>query len=164
VTEIRPGLKILATHAGISPSIPIADQLLLKDYLDLQQYMIDKKLDPGDSFLWAREDFFTGPSGLWKGYMVVHGHTPTLKMKRYVQAVGFPGYQFVENDIAFRRGEENGEVVSVGIDSGSTISGRLTGLGISVDSDKSPEGSLYLQSLTATREEIIPRKLGSIGA
>jgi serine/threonine protein phosphatase 1 len=163
VTELKPGLRILATHAGITPAIPVADQLLLKDYLDLQQYMIDKQLDPGDSFLWAREDFFTGSSDLWKGYLVVHGHTPTLKLKRFVQAVGFPDYQFVGNDLAIRRSGEKGEVVSVGIDSGSTISGRLSGLGIFVENEKSSDGIVYMKSLTVTREDIISRELGPLG-
>ena len=79
VIEAGTGLKILATHAGVSPFIPLADQLLLKDYQDLHQYIQDKQLDLRDSFLWIREDFFDSPASLWKGYVVVHGHTPTLK-------------------------------------------------------------------------------------
>lgn len=163
VIDLKPGLRILATHAGITPSIPVADQLLLKDYLDLEQYMINNQLDPGDSFLWAREAFFTGSSDLWKGYMVIHGHTPTMKLKRYVEAVGFHDYQFVGNDLAIRRSGEKGAVVSVGIDSGSTISGRLSALGIFIENEKSTDGIVHMKSLTATREDIISRELGPIG-
>ena len=90
VTEPGPGLRVLATHAGISPLIPVADQLLLKDYQDLQQYMQDKHLDMEDSFLWSRENFFTSSDRMWKGYMVVHGHTPTLKLKRFIQEGQYP--------------------------------------------------------------------------
>lgn len=163
VNETGTERKILATHAGISPAVPLADQLLLKDYLDLQQYMLDKQLEAGDSFLWIRENFFESSSNLWKGYLVVHGHTPTLKLKSYVEAGDYPYYHFVGNDLAIRREGAAGAVVSVGIDSGSTLSGRLSGLGFFIDSQKSNTSAVRMQSLTATREDIISRELGSIG-
>ncbi len=163
VTESGTGLKILAIHAGVSPAIPVADQLLLKDYLDLQQYMLDKQLEPGDSFLWTREAFFEGASDRWRGYLVVHGHTPTLTLKRFIESGDYPHFHFVGNDLAIRRKGQRGEVVSVGIDSGSTISGRLTGLGIFIDDESSTANSVYMRSLTVTREDIIPRDLGPIG-
>jgi len=163
IVELGTDMKILAIHAGISPAIPLADQLLLKDYLDLQQYMLDKQLDAGDSFLWARESFFEGSSDLWKGYLVVHGHTPTLKLKRFVETGNYPHYHFVGNDLAIRRNGKEGEVVSVGIDSGSTISGRLSGLGFFIDNENGDGSSVQMRSLTVTREDIIPRDLGPIG-
>ena len=163
VTETGTGLKILATHAGVSPAIPVADQLLLKDYLDLQQYMLDKQLELGDSFLWTREAFFEGASDLWRGYLVVHGHTPTLKLKWFIESGDYPHFHFVGNDLAIRRNGQHGEVVSVGIDSGSTISGRLTGLGIFINDESNTANSVYMRSLTVTREDIIPRDLGPIG-
>jgi len=164
VTEPGTGLSILATHAGVSPSIPLADQLLLKDYQDLQQYMQDKQLEMADSFLWARESFFDSSAELWKGYMVVHGHTPTLKLKRYTQEGNYPHFHFVGNDLAIRRNGERGDMVAVGIDSGSTVSGRLSGLGIFMETGSGTAGSLRMQSLTVSREEIIPRDLGPIGS
>lgn len=162
VIEAGAGLNVLATHAGISPSIPLSDQLLLKDYQDLQQYIRNKQLDPWDSFLWTRDDFFNSPSSLWKGYMVVHGHTPTIKLKRIVQEGRIPDFHFIEDDLVIRKGKRNGEVVSVGIDSGSTISGRLSGLGIFVDQEKESGNRISMRSLTVTREEIIPRDLGPV--
>ena len=163
VNEPVNGRKILATHAGISPAVPLADQLLLKDYLDLRQYMLDKQLEAGDSFLWTRENFFESSSNLWKGYLVVHGHTPTLKLKSYVEAGDYPYYHFVGNDLAIRREGAAGAVVSVGIDSGSTISGRLSGLGFFMDTQRGDASTVFMQSLTVTREDIIPRDLGPIG-
>ena len=164
VIDLRPGIRILSTHAGISPFIPLADQLLLKDYQDLQQYMADRQLDLGDSFLWARESFFSSSSNLWRGYMVVHGHTPTLKMKQYARLVSNPHFQFHGDDLVIRRNGEQGTVVSVGIDSGSTLTGRLTGLGIFADQSKDALGELSMRSLTVSREDIFPRDLGSIGS
>lgn len=164
VTEPGTGLKILATHAGISPAIPLTDQLLLKDYRDLQQYMQNKQLDMGDSFLWTREAFFNSPASLWKGYMVVHGHTPVLKLKRFIQAGHYPHFHLVGNDLVIRRNGAQGDVVSVGIDSGSTISGRLTGLGIFVDPGDGTGNPFSMRSLTVTREDIFPRELGPIGS
>ena len=163
MTKVGGGLKILATHAGVSPAIPVADQLLLKDYLDLQQYMQDKKLDSDDSFLWARESFFDSSPDLWKGYLVVHGHTPTLKLRRYMQAGDRPDFHFVENDLAIRRNGDRGEIVSVCIDSGSTISGRLSGIGFFAEGGDTCTSKGTMRSITVTREEIIPRELGPIG-
>ena len=157
-------LKILATHAGISPAIPVADQILLNDYQDLQQYMLEKQINQDDSFLWAREGFFDSPSTRWKGYLVIHGHTPTLKLKRYMQEQNNPQFHFVGNDLAIRRKSQTGAVVSVGIDSGSTISGRLTGLGIFCDEETPGGAGLRMRSITVTREEVIPRDLGPIGS
>jgi len=157
------GMKILATHAGVSPAIPVTDQLLLKDYQDLQQYMLDKELDQSDSFLWARENFFDASPDLWKGYLVVHGHTPALKLRRYMQQDFRPDFQFVENDLAIRRNGEWGEIVSVCIDSGSTISGRLSGIGIFADGKDPNTAPGTMRSITVAREEIIPRELGPIG-
>lgn len=163
LTESGTEQKILATHAGISPAIPLADQLLLKDYQDLQQYLLDKQLEAGDSFLWARETFFEASTDLWKGYLVVHGHTPTQKLKHFVEARKYPHYYFVGNDLAIRRDGHDGQVVSVGIDSGSTLSGRLSGLGFFMDSENEAGGPVQMRSLTVTREDIIPRDLGPIG-
>ena len=94
--------------------------------------------------------------------MVVHGHTPTLKLKRIIQEGHYPHFDFAGNDLAIRRNGEQGQVVSVGIDSGSTISGRLTGLGVFVEQENTLN-SYSMQSLTVTREDIIPRDLGPIG-
>jgi len=161
---IDPGTawRILATHAGISPSIPLADQLLLKDYQDFHQYMQDRQLEQADSFLWARESFFNSPASLWKDYMVVHGHTPSPKVKRFIQAGHFPDFHVIGDDLYIRRDGELGDVVSVGIDSGSTLTGRLTGLGIFVEQDEGSGKAIRMRSLTVTREDIIPRDLGPI--
>jgi len=164
VIEPGPGLSILATHAGISPFIPVADQLLLKDYQDLQQYVQDKQLGMEDSFLWVRETFFSSPARRWNGYMVVHGHTPTLTLKRFIQEGHYPHFDFIGNDLAIRRNGVQGDVVSVGIDSGSTLSGRLTGLEVFVDHEEGAPNSYNMRSLTVTRDDIFPRDLGPIGS
>ena len=162
VTEPGAGLRILATHAGVSPFIPVADQLLLKDYHDLRQYVLNREVDMEDSFLWTREAFFNSSSKLWKGYVVVHGHTPTMKLKHFIQEGHYPFFEFVDNDLAIRRDGAQGEVVSVGIDSGSTLSGRLTALGIFVDPKDGSGSSVSMRSLTITSGDIFPRDLGPI--
>ncbi len=162
ITEPGTGLRILATHAGVSPFIPVAEQLLLKDYQDLRQYVLNRELDMEESFLWTREGFFSSSAELWKGYVVVHGHTPTLKLKRFVQEGQYSHFDFIGNDLAIRRNGEQGQVVSVGIDSGSTISGRLTGLGIFTNQVEDSDSSNSMRSLTVTREDIFPRDLGPI--
>jgi len=163
VSEPVRGFKILASHAGVSPAIPVSDQLLLKDYKDLQQYMINRQLTPGDSFLWTREDFFNSSPDLWNNYMIVHGHTPTMKIKQYARTGDYSQFSFVDNDLAIRRNADGGEVVSVGIDSGSTLTGRLTGLAFFTDTDRNAVPPVHMRSLTVTREDIILRDLGWVG-
>ena len=50
-------------------------------------------------------------------------------------------FYFIENDICIRKEATNGKIVSVDIDSGSVISGRLTGLGffLEEEADGEPE-------------------------
>lgn len=155
-------LRVLATHAGVSPSIPLTDQLLLKDYQDLQQYLRDKQLDLADSFLWVREDFFNSPASAWKGYVLIHGHTPVQSLRRFIGQENNHEFHFVGDDLVIRRDEKNGEVVSVGIDSGSSYSGRLTGLGIFVDQGEGNGESLSMQSITVSHTDIFRRDLGPV--
>jgi len=159
---LNKGLKLIGTHAGISPAIPLTDQLEMQDYRALNRYMLEKHIDPGDSFLWIRDAFFHLPSKLFEGYLVVHGHTPILKLKRMVSANGMKNFHFVENDICIRKEEETGKLLSIDIDSGSVISGRLTGLGFFVEEQGTWSTSVRLRSLTVSAEDIFPRDLGSI--
>ena len=160
--ELGDGLKILATHAGVSPSIPVSDQINMKNYAELNRYLLEKHIDPGDSFLWVREAFFGSVPDTWDGYLVVHGHTPVLKLKRFITANGRRNFLFVDNDLCMRRNEKDGRIVSMDIDSGSVISGRLTGLGFFVENEDPENLSVRMRSLTVSGEEIFPRDLGLI--
>ena len=156
------GLKIIATHAGISPAIPLDEHLDLKDYRDLHRYLREKHLGPEDSFLWVRDAFFSSSPELWDGCVVVHGHTPVLKLRRFIQENGQKHFSYIENDLCLRRENPQGRLVSVDVDSGSTISGRLTGLGF-FESDP-PASQLTMKSLTVTYEDIFPRDLGPLSS
>lgn len=160
VVEMNQQLKILCIHAGISPSIPLEDQIAMPDYLALNRYLLEHHIDPGDSFLWVREEFFNSDPGLWDGYLVVHGHTPTEKLKRFISSNGHSQFHFVANDLCLRKEEATGRIVSVDIDSGSVITGRLTGLGFFEEEDAEGEPAVRMRSLTVTYEDIFPRDLG----
>ena len=160
--QIGNQLKVLATHAGISPAISVQDQINMKDYNALNRYLLENHINPGDSFLWVRDSFFNSPSSLWDGYLVIHGHTPILKLKRFVSSNGRRHFHFVENDLCIRRNEESGSIVSINIDSGSVISGRISGLGLFVDDDSSTDQSVRMRSITVSNEEIFPRDLGPV--
>ena len=162
VVQVGTRLRIMATHAGISPSIPVADQIGMKDYKSLHRFLLKNHLDIGESFLWIRDAFFNSPADLWDGYLVVHGHTPILKLKRFITSNGHKNFHFVENDLCIRKDEDTGSIVSVDIDSGSVISGRLTGLGFFVEKDNDPEHVIKMRSLTVSNEELFPRDLGMI--
>ncbi len=162
VVQVNEKLKVLGTHAGISPAIPLEDQLQIKDYIDLNRYLMKKHIDPADSFLWIRDAFFNSPPKLWDNYLVVHGHTPNLKLKRFISSSGQKNYFFIENDICIRKDGTTGKIVSVDIDSGSVISGRLTALGFFSEEGNSNKPSVKMRSITVSVEDIFPRDLGYI--
>lgn len=159
LVTVNSNLRILATHAGISPSIPLDDHLRLKDYLSLNRYLLKRQLDPEHSVLWVREPFFESRPENWNGYLVIHGHTPVMKLKRYVATNGNRNFFFVENDLCIRRHPENGRIVSIDVDSGSSISGRLSGMGFFSGGDDS---MVRMRSITVSREDIFPRDLGPV--
>lgn len=152
--------KILAIHAGISPRIPLDDLGGLINYRDLQHYLLEKRLGSEDSFLWVREAFFNSSPELWRNRTVVHGHTPVLKLKRFILENGYQHFDFIENDLCVRRRAPHGGIASIDIDSGSTISGRLTGLGIFDHGPLSTRPTI--KSITVGYEEVFPRDLGKL--
>lgn len=162
VVDLDSKLKILATHAGISPSIAIQDQLGMGNYLSLIQYMLRSCMDPNESFLWVRDAFFNSSPELWKDYLVVHGHTPIMKLKRFTESNGKTDFHFVENDLCIRKERASGRIVSIDIDSGSAISGRLSGLGFFVEEEYKLGSRIRMRSMTVSNEEIFPRDLGLI--
>ncbi|MEN8156371.1 MAG: metallophosphoesterase family protein [Bacteroidota bacterium] len=160
--ELPGNLKILATHAGVSPFIPLSDQMNMGSFGELNRYLLERQIDPEDSFLWVRDAFFGSTPDLWEGYLVVHGHTPVLKLKRFISANGKRQFLFVENDLCIRKDERSGQIVSMDIDSGSVISGRLSGLGLFVENGDPEHPAIRMRSLTVSGEEIAPRDLGLI--
>jgi len=153
-------VKVMAVHAGVSPAIPLQDQMKMENYRDLNRYMLKHHIDPGDSFLWVRDDFYNSSPDLWGEYLLVHGHTPVLMLKRFISQSGQKHFVFVENDLCIRKDAKTGRIVSVNIDSGSVITGRLTGLGFFMENEGKQEKSVRMRSLTVTAEEIFPRDLG----
>jgi hypothetical protein len=115
-----------------------------------------------DSFLWTREDFFKSDPLLWDGYMVVHGHTPVMKLKRFIASDGGKGFFFAENDVCIRKAGDGKGIASINIDSGSVISGRLSGLGFFVENDSVHNPLVRMRTMTVSREDIFPRDLGLI--
>ena len=152
------GMRLFGTHAGISPAIPLEDQMAIGDYRALNQYLQEKHLEPGDSFLWIRDSFFDSRPSLWEGFLVVHGHTPVAKLKRFISSNGYREFYFVDNDICIRKDHQSGNTISIDIDSGSVISGRLTAVGFFLEDDQ--DTVVRLRSMTVSREEIFPRDLG----
>ena len=160
--ELTEHVKILATHAGISPAIPVSDHIGIKNFGELHRYMLEKHIAPDDSFLWVRDSFFDGDPRQWEGHLVVHGHTPVLKLKRFVSSRGRKKFLFVENDLCIRRDETTGRIVSIDIDSGSVISGRLSGLGFFVETEGREKPVVRMRSMTVAEEDIFPRDLGLV--
>jgi serine/threonine protein phosphatase 1 len=162
VVQLNGSLQILGTHAGVSPSIPLGDQLSITDYRALNTYLLEKHIDPGDSFLWIRDGFYNGDPDLWEKYLVVHGHTPVLKLKRFISSNGNRDFFFVENDICVRKDPETGKIVSIDIDSGSFICGRLSGIGFFVEEESGSLPIVRMRSITVSYEDLFPRDLGPV--
>jgi serine/threonine protein phosphatase 1 len=161
VVEVGSQIKVLGTHAGISPVIPVEDQLAMGDYRDFNNYMFTRHLDHGESFLWVRDAFFTGSPSRWDGYLVVHGHTPALKLKRFINSNGQTDFLFLDNDLCIRKEMNSGKILSINIDSGSVISGRLTGLGFFLE-DSDGQETVRMRSITVSAEDLVPRDLGVV--
>ncbi len=160
--ELTEELKILVTHAGISPAIPVADHINIKNFGALNRYLLEKHIAPEDSFLWVRDSFFDGDPRLCDGFLVVHGHTPVLKLKRFISSNGRKDFLFVDNDLCIRKDGASGKIVSIDIDSGSVISGRLSGLGFFLETEDQEIPAVRMRSLTVSGEEIFPRDLGLV--
>ena len=160
VVHLTDRLRVMAVHAGVSPAIPLDDQMKMKNYRDLNKYMQEHHIDPGASFLWVREDFYNSSHELWDRYLLVHGHTPVLKLKRFISGNGRKHFLFVENDLCIRKAAGTGKIASIDIDSGSAVSGRLTGLGFFTEHEGEPEKRVRMRSITVTAGEIITRDLG----
>jgi len=156
------GLKILVTHAGVCPRIPVSDQLKMRNYGDLNRYLLEMHIDYMDSFLWTREEFFQSNPAAWDGHIVVHGHTPVMKLKRFVASLGRAHFSFAENDLGIRRWNGGESIASIDIDSGSVISGRLSGMGFFVEGESKERAKVRMRSLTVSREDVFPRDLGLI--
>lgn len=162
VVEIGTSLKLFATHAGISPAIPLKDQIDMKSYSQLNRYLMEKHIEPGESFLWTRDGFFNSPRSMWEGYLVVHGHTPIMKLKRFILVNGNEHFLFVDNDLCIRKDGNTGKIISIDIDSGSVISGRLTGLGFFIETCQGNNNDVRMRSITVSGEDIFPRDLGLV--
>ena len=58
---------------------------------------------------------------------------------------------------------KRGKIVSVDIDSGSVISGRLTGLGFFLEDEAEGRShAVSMRSITVSVEDIFPRDLGNV--
>jgi hypothetical protein len=158
------GLKILVTHAGISPAIPVRDQIGMKNYLDLNRYLLERHIEPGGSFLWTREEFFESNPEQWDHHIVVHGHTPVFKLKRFLTSGNRNDFYFADQDICIRRFNSGERLASIDIDSGSVMSGRLSGLGLFVEYENNNPFGVRMKSMTVSREDIFPRDLGLVRA
>ncbi|TYB33484.1 MAG: serine/threonine protein phosphatase [Flexistipes sinusarabici] len=106
VVELE-GNKLFLSHAGVSDfSLPPARQMdYLPEDLRLVKYPFiwDRSVDS------KREKYFD--------YIVVHGHTPVLKLTGYAES----GKPFVNKN-------QDGEIVSINIDTGCVYGGSLSAL------------------------------------
>jgi len=136
--------------------------LQIGDYTQLVAYLMERGIPAGDSFLWVREPFYDSDPSLWEDSLLVHGHTPVLKLARLLGPERAGEYHFVDGDLCFRTEKTSGRVVSVDVDSGSVMSGRMTAAGFMEERDENGRLVVRMRSLTVSREDIFPRDLGII--
>jgi serine/threonine protein phosphatase 1 len=158
--ELGKGQRVLVCHAGVSPFVPVEDMLQMPHASALVDYLLHHEVQLEDSFLWVREAFFNASPDLWEGRLVVHGHTPVNKLQRFVAANGMRKFHFVDGDLAMRKDLQSGHTLSVDVDSGSVISGRLSALGFFEEQGAEGRLQVRMRSMTVSREELFPRDLG----
>jgi len=158
--ELEGGKRFLVSHAGISPSLPLQEQLAVRSYAGMNRMLLEHGLRPMDSPLWLREVFFNADPALWNPHMVIHGHTPVAKLERYARQHGLNDFFFMDQDLAIRRNLQTGTFASLDVDSGSVLGGRLSGVGFYAEDKEGGSGGVRMKALTVSREEIFPRDLG----
>jgi hypothetical protein len=85
-----------------------------------------------------------------------------MKLKRFVASGRSERFFFAENDLCIRKGKSGDRIASIDIDSGSVLSGRLSGLGFFIESESSEGSVVRMRSITVSREDIFPRDMGLI--
>lgn len=154
------GVVILVSHAGISPALDLEGHLEVRNYNDLNRLLQRNNFRPEDSPLWVRESFFTADPDSWGGCLVIHGHTPVEKLYKWATRAGRDDFAFIGQDLAIRRNLQNATFASLDVDSGSVISGRLSGVGILVEDPDPGKPRIRLKSITVSGQELVPRDHG----
>lgn len=124
-------ISFLLVHGGVMPSLPLAEQLTVKDYAAHNQLMEAHNLWIEDSFIWVRNDFYAADPNHWDGYVVIHGHTPTHLLRYSI--LGFDEEKEIdERTQLYLRPHpaDDARTVSVDIDTGAAFGQRLTAVGL----------------------------------
>lgn len=124
-------ISVLLVHGGVMPSLPLAEQLAVKDYQAHNQLMEAHNLWIEDSFIWVRNDFYAADPNHWDGYVVIHGHTPTHLLRYSI--LGFDEEKEIdERTQLYLRPHpaDDARTVSIDIDTGAAFGQRLTAVGL----------------------------------
>ncbi len=158
--ELEGGARFLVSHAGITPELTLKEQLAVRSYSGLNQMLLEHGMRPEDSPLWVREAFFNADPALWNPFLVIHGHTPVAKLQRFVRQHGLNDFFFLDQDLAVRRNLKSGTFASLDVDSGSVLSGRLSGIGFFMEKKDRGGKRIRIKAVTVSREYVFPRDLG----
>lgn len=124
-------INFLLVHGGVMPSLPLAEQLAVKDYLAHNQLLEAHNLWIEDSFIWVRNDFYAADPNHWDGYVVIHGHTPTHLL--HYSILGFDEEKEIDEltQLYLRpHPADKTRTVSIDIDTGAAFGQRLTAIGL----------------------------------
>lgn len=127
-TSRNQEVKFLITHGGVMPNIPVAEQMAVKNYAQLNQFMEERHIWIEDVFIWIRDGFLKGDPAHWQDYIVIHGHTPTHLLPHSIQKSLPEAYDVFTPYI--RRHPQTGRMVSVDIDTGAAFGHRLSAVGL----------------------------------
>jgi hypothetical protein len=139
-------------HAGLHPYTALDVQLGMLGIKDFNKFYTRPENDHANSPVWVRNSFFEGRSESWDGNLVVHGHTPTRKMRYFCS---LPNEEQEDDfskispdiyiaDFPFLR-KDNGKIVSLNIDTGVAYGGRLTAMGISEQNIRKTSEGTFLK-------------------
>ncbi|MGL6105070.1 metallophosphoesterase [Romboutsia sp.] len=133
--------NFIFTHACINSEQDILEQIQIKSYDDLQQYLKDKRIWIENSIIWNRK-MLKSPI---ENYINVHGHTATIGLKDYYNLKGnydtesgMPYFNFGDKKVFCKCGSRNcsfydveiDELASINIDTSAIFGKYLTAIKI----------------------------------
>jgi serine/threonine protein phosphatase 1 len=130
--------RIIITHAGLNPLLSLEKQIDIDGYYSLKQFLKHQKLEIENTHLWVRELYLNTYINEWDNIIIIHGHTPTTELKKYLknyknnlQSLLFPEVESKNVNIPFFRFNpyKLNHLMSIDIDTGAFNQGRLTAIG-----------------------------------
>lgn len=116
---------LLFSHSVLSPRFSLEEQISIKDWRDLHNYLHTNSCDLEETHIWNRQLL---THQLRENLTVIHGHTPTRYYRQLTRLLKL--WEDEENSPFVVREKKNRKLVQIDIDTGLIYGGALTMLAI----------------------------------